>query len=291
MTSITLFGIGTAVNWYAESFALTLKRRDCSESTKRRIKILTYNLNRAYTTSINKGEEQEVSDLIISQDADIVLLQEFNPILYKQINKKLRDTYPFGSYESDESRFKSVYSRYAIEEYQQLIIESEVLPICSMKVCVDGAKIIIFNCHLKSNEFSVVYREWKNKDIGLLAGFKMMATLIIQGYKMRQKQARVIVNGIRNTSLPAFVCGDLNDVSGSKILQVFKNDGFSDAWWQLGQGFGFTYWGMNLRFRLDHILYRGKSVCPYSIKVLHSEFSDHRPIVATFYIDDNIIEN
>lgn len=291
ISSIILLGMGVVVNWHNETFALNIRRRVDSVSKRRQIKILTYNLNRAYTTSINKGEEQEVADFIRDQDADIVLLQEFNPILYKQINEKLRDSYPFGSEESGGSRFKSVYSRYAIEDYQQLIIESEVLPICFMKVCVNGVRILVFNCHLMSNEFSVVYRELKNNNIGLQAAFKKMVASILQGYKMRQEQARVIVNGIRNTSLPVLICGDLNDVYGSKVLQILKKDGFSDAWWQLGQGFGFTYWGMKMRFRLDHILYRGKSVCPYSIKVVHSEFSDHRPIVATFYVEDNIIDN
>ena len=282
--SFVLMGIAMAVNWQMEAFPFSFNIKSDRDANKSNIKILTCNLNRAYTTSVNNGTEQEVADFIRKQEADVVLLQEFNPLIYKQIDDILRNSYPYGIDDDEGNRFKSVYSRYVIKEYKQLTTEKEVLPVCSMEVCVNGVNILVFNCHLKSNEFSTVYRAVKNSHKNLLSGVPKSISSIMRGYKTRQYQTRMILNEIVNSEQPVFLCGDLNDVCGSRVLRSFKKAGFKAAWWQLGNGLGFTYWGMNMRFRLDHILYRGKSISPNSIKVLNSNFSDHRPMVATFCV-------
>jgi len=278
-----LLGIDAIFNWRTEAYAFCINKGHRKLSDKACIKILTYNLNRAYSTSINKGTESEVADFIKAQDADIILLQEFNPHIYTQINKELRDAYPYGNIVSDESRFKSIYSRYSIKDYQQLTTASEVLPICSMKLYVNGEQILVYNCHLQTNNFSTVYKEMRESSIGILKGIKKIVTSIIQGYNMRQEQVKMILSQIDRIETPVIVCGDLNDVGGSKVIRYFKKEGFCDAWWQKGRGFGFSYWGLNMRFRLDHVLYKG-NVQPTSIEVTKSPYSDHRTLVATFYV-------
>lgn len=83
--------------------------------------------------------------------------------------------------------------------------------------------------------------------------------------------------------IPVIVCGDMNDVSGSKTLRTLQEgELMKDAWWESGCGFGFTYRGHRfMRFRLDHVLY-SSHIESKSIKVVEQQFSDHNPIVTEF---------
>lgn len=54
-----------------------------------------------------------------------------------------------------------------------------------------------------------------------------------------------------------------------------------DAWWNGGNGLGFTFSGYGLHLRLDHILYNDKLKL-IDIKVENSTLSDHSPLIAEF---------
>ncbi len=284
IVAVLLIGVAAIVNYKTESFALNFKKRYRNKDDKRSFKVLTYNLNRAYDSSINRGTDQEALELIKAQDADIVLLQEFNPFLYEEIHNGLRAIYPFGSQDGEGSRFKSVYSRYPVLEYQQLESKREVFPICSMKFNIDGRICRIVNCHLQSNNFSKVYREWRNNSLGLLKAIRKTIALIQEGNISRQYQVDALLEHLKDHKEPALVCGDFNDVGGSIALKKLKSAYLMDAWWNMGNGYGFTFWGLHLRFRLDHILYSSDNLIPSDIRVVPSVSSDHRPLVATFNI-------
>lgn len=281
--AVIVFAFAALINWRAEAFAMNFRSSQNSYKGQVTLKVLTYNLNRAYITSVNNGSEQDVIDFIKEQDTDIVLLQEFNPTIYSDINKKLKEKYPYGTLDEEGNRFKSVFSRYPIVDYQQLDANGEILPICVMEVDVNGRKCCIATCHLMSNNFSVVYREIKGECINLIAGVKKTIDAIRQGCRSRQKQAKILLEYLKGKDAPILVCGDFNDVSWSGTMRRFAEVGYADAWWKKGFGFGFTFWGMKMRFRLDHILYNER-LKPIWIRVVHSNLSDHRPLVAAFSI-------
>lgn len=58
-------------------------------------------------------------------------------------------------------------------------------------------------------------------------------------------------------------------------------DDLKDAWWERGNGFGWTYFGWHLRLRLDHILYSNELEL-VDVKVVDSDISDHKPLMAKF---------
>ena len=281
--AVILLAIAALINWRTEAFALNFRSSQNNETDKETLKVLTYNLNRAYSTSVNYGSEQDVLKLIKKQEADIVLLQEFNPTLYSELNEGLKISYQYGTSDDEGNSFKSVFSRYPIADYQQLDANGETLPICVMNVVVNGRKCCVATCHLMSNNFSVVYREIKNQGINLMDGVKKTIDVIRQGCKTRQKQTEILLEYLKGTEAPILICGDLNDVAQSNTMIRFAKAGYSDVWWKKGLGFGFTYWGMKMRFRLDHILYNER-LKPIWIHVIHSNLSDHRPLVATFNI-------
>lgn len=287
------------LNWRTETFALHLFR-------KRRynpdFRILSYNVNRAHEISVNKGTAEELINIILRQKADLVLLQEYNVELYPEVQERLCKVYPFGCGTENTSRFKSVFSHFPIESCEQLMVDAndpqfelfqnaiyckkqhndlEVLPICKLKVRVRDKQVQIFNCHLMSNNYSVVIRNLRKKGKCIFAGIFPVLHRMVFGSQARELQAKVIGSHI-DSSMPTLICGDFNDVSGSSPLNVLQRFGLSDAWWKGGFGFGFTFHGMGLRFRLDHMLYSSLNMRLTNVSVPHSNVSDHDPIVCDF---------
>lgn len=282
-------------NWWSESFALHLFEKKTGDYD---LRVLTFNVNRAYEISVNKSSTKELITFILQQDADLILLQEYNAELYPEVQKQLGTKYPYGSGTENTSRFKSVFSRFPIESCEQLMVDSndpqyelfqnaiyckkkhdelEVLPICNMKIRVGGRLIQVFNCHLMSNNYSIVIRNLRKKGRSLIYGVLPVLYRIDFGYKVRELQTTIIRKHIDHNN-PVLVCGDFNDVGGSSPLKIMQSYYLSDAWWKGGFGFGFTFHGMGFRFRLDHVLYSSK-LSLVNVLVPHSDVSDHDPII------------
>lgn len=287
------------LNWWSESFALHLFKR---ESEDYDFRVLTFNVNRAHEISVNRGTTDELIDFILEQKADIVLLQEYNADLYPQVQEKLSQVYPYGSGRDSNSRFKSVFCKFPIESCEQLMVDAddlqyelfrnaiyckknhdgkEIMPICRLKVMIGEKVVQLFNCHLLSNNYSVVIRNLRKKGKSLAHGFLPIWRRIDFGLKARELQAQIICKNIE-LGLPTIICGDFNDVSGAPSLRILKKRGFVDAWWKGGLGFGFTFHGLGLRLRLDHILHSPHELNLKKINVPHSEVSDHYPLVSNF---------
>lgn len=304
--SLTLIISAILINRCTQVFSFHPLRK---QADRYDFRVLTMNANRAHKISVNKGTADELIDFIVKQDADIVLLQEYNAELYPLVQERLKMVYPFGSDEA-HSRFKSVFSRFPIESCEQLVVEAsnprykllqskyyckktvggtEILPISKLKVRINGKLIQIFNCHLMSNNYSVVVRNLRKKNKALIRGVVSIWKRIDFGSKVRKLQTEIICDHFEQ-EMPTLVCGDFNDVNGSSALSVFRNRRFVDSWWKNGLGFGFTFHGMGLRLRLDHILYDPQKFKLVNISVPYSDVSDHNPIICSFVIGKNSVE-
>ena len=286
-----LFASMIVLNSYTETFPLHIYHRRANGRCF--IRILSYNVNRAYSFSENHGTINELTDFITLQDPDVVALQEYNQLLYPELRSRLHEDYPYEIQEGNGcQRFRSVFSKYPISNFKQLQAEEDIsktainLPICVMTINVDGILIQLVNCHLMSNNFSVFMREyggdiWKS----FMPSLTKLVRLIDNGYAVRRMQAVIatdyLVTSDKNRQI---VCGDFNDICGSTTMRSFKRAGLSDAWWKGGLGYGHTYHGMGLRLRLDHILFTRKSMKLINVYVPHSYCSDHDPIVCDFSI-------
>jgi len=288
-----------ALNWWSETFALHLFRE---KKRKYDFRILTYNVNRAHETSTNKGTTEELIAFILEQDADIVLLQEYNAELYPLVLEQLSKEYLYGSGIDATSRFKSVFSRFPIESCEQLMVDSrnpeyevfqnaiyckkqyngmEIMPICKLLLNINGHKVQVFNCHLMSNNYSVVIRNLRRKGVFICKGLLPILARVDFGYKARELQTRVIKERVDRND-PTLICGDFNDVGGSSPIRILQSLGIKDAWWNRGFGFGFTYHGYGLKFRLDHVLYTPTKIELVNINIPNLFFSDHNAIVCDF---------
>lgn len=297
--TLLLLFITLWLNWVSETFAIHDIRNQIKGLGE--LRVLTYNVNRAHEISVNKGTTQGLIRFIERQEADIVLLQEYNAELYPEIRKRLMQAYPYELGTEKGSRFKSVFSKYPIEDYEQLWVRAddpryellqhswycksrdgkrEILPICSMVVKIGKNRLRVVNCHLMSNNYSVVIRNTCRKGRSLLRTILLIMKRVDFGYAVRKLQAEVVCQHLNRVCKdPVIVCGDFNDISGASTFSSFRKTGLKDAWWKVGWGFGFTYHGMGMRLRLDHILYSASSLDINRVFIPHSACSDHDPIV------------
>jgi len=296
--SVSVFAF--ILNWWSETFALHLLSRNKDGYDFR---VLTFNVNRAHKVSVNKGSTDELIDFILHQDADIVLLQEYNAGLYPSVQERFDLVYPYGNGIDNANRFKSVFSRFPIESCEQIMIDStnpqyelfqnalyckknqdgkEILPICNLIIRIGERRLQVFNCHLMSNNYSVVIRNLRKKSKCLWHGILPILHRMNFGYQARELQTKVLVNHI-DSNIPTLVCGDFNDIGGSVPLRRLQKSGFYDAWWKGGFGFGFTFHGLGLRFRLDHILYTPDCIRLRKVSIPHSNVSDHDPLICDLF--------
>lgn len=305
--AIILFLFDLWLNWNTETFAF--HRKKASTFQKGNIRILSYNINRAFNFSVNCGSTHDLIAFIEKQKADIVLLQEYSETVYPEVQKELAQHYPYNLGSELGKRFKSVFSKYPIKEFEQLKVRTndtfnnlmdsdlnidvhetnrEVLPICSVKVRVADYTLRIYNCHLMSNNLSVAIREKNSKKKSI---FKLITSIINRidyGYAVREQQVDSICHSLSDTAKEAIlVCGDFNDIRGSATLKALKRNGLKDAWWDGGCGFGFTYHGLGMKWSLDHIFYSDRTLTLKKIYIPHSNSSDHYPIVADFDFVDS----
>lgn len=282
-------------NAYYECFAYKGLMLSKSNYSPRTLTLVTFNVNLAYKELSTDEKAQRIADYLFEEDADFVLLQEYNPRLFPVVQKTLENKYSYGSPYQLADRYKAVYSKYPISEYIQLedernaderVIASEdkgYLPICGMTITVGGKELYVVNCHLHSNNLSSVLRGLRRKEVSLLIFFKEAIYLLSKGIEARKWQIRILAEHLRESNSPLLICGDMNDASGSTVMNMMKGKALKDAWWQNGFGFGFTLATKGMRWRLDHILY-SNGIEIDSIKVGCQGLSDHRPLVCKFQL-------
>ena len=296
---IVALALALMLNRWSETFSLYYFRQN---GRLYDFRVLTYNINRAHEISENKGTTEDLIDFILEQNADIVLLQEYNVKLYPLVQERLSQEYPYGSGVDITCRFKSIYSRFPIESCENLFVDSkipeyetfqnrlyckkqcngmEILPVCKLLIRIRNERLVVFNCHLMSNNYSVVIRNLSKNRKSLIHGLLQVLHRMDFGYKARDLQAKVISEQIE-PEIPTIVCGDFNDICGSSCMRRLQRIGLADAWWKGGFGFGFTFHGMRLRFRLDHVLFPEKYLLLKKVFIPDSNASDHNPLICDF---------
>ncbi len=80
---------------------------------------------------------------------------------------------------------------------------------------------------------------------------------------------------------PIILCGDFNDVPGSRTWQKIA-ELFEDAWLAAGEGNGFTSPASRPARRIDYLWVTGMRLTPLRLWVPVSDASDHLPVVGDF---------
>lgn len=106
-----------------------------------------------------------------------------------------------------------------------------------------------------------------------------------RSFALRSDNATALRQAIDASPANLIVCGDMNDVPSSHVYRLLRREDLHDAWADSGRGYAYTYNRHGLRYRIDHVFYRG------DIRALHADrlaggSSDHYPLLVSFDIDD-----
>lgn len=264
------------------------------------LKVMTYNV-----LSFNYNEPQLGSKpsssmkLILDANPDVVLLQEGNcrgvdwsevPSL-KPYMAELKSRYPY-TYQSNEGLSmisKYPFTTFALGECRNARSplgynrdQSSYLARAYDMQLPNGKPLRIVDFRLQSYHLSF----GKNMSVRVSPDAKPSAIeRMKRSFALRGNDADAIRTIINESPANLIVCGDMNDVSTSHVYRVIKGQDLHDAWAEVGSGYAYTYNRHGLRFRIDHVFYRGDIIALKARRVTGGS-SDHYPLIVEFDIEN-----
>ena len=256
------------------------------------ITILTWNTHRM--GDYKKPEQNEVLQYLLSQDADVICLQEVEvfksdryltlPEVREALSRKYRYSYiDFSQYDSRHQFGLMVWSKYPLINKQTLHYEwkGNLSNRCDIVVGRDTIRLI--NNHLESYSFTHKdLEDFDNKHNyeGLKATYYRLKEKWERALPLRNAQARVVRQEIEASPYPVIVAGDFNSIALSYVYWHISR-GLHDAWrslhpWQYGATCVHRGYGV----RIDYI-FSSDSLKPTDCAVIDTRGSDHKPVVAT----------
>lgn len=264
------------LNWEYEIIAFNPFREEGGGE----LKVMTWNVH--CSKGANKIRQEKIADLIMKEDADFVLLNEFNQDSCKVADSLLRVRYHYIEESWNHKKCSDIlYSKYAIFNYSRIKAPIKGFPFQVIKaiIAIGRDSVQIYGVHLMSNQN---YKSNLGKENGSgnnnlsLANYKY-------GQELRCSQGEWIGVEVLKSKHPVIVMGDMNDFNQSRPLNILTSYGLRDSWWEGGNGYGCTFHDGWLRLRIDHILHSDKLKL-YNIKVIDTNLSDHNPVIAGFSI-------
>lgn len=245
-------------------------------------------------------KKNETLDYILSTDADVVNIQEYDVLDTKgpwkikesQVDS-LKTLYPY-QYTDLDLKY-ALFSKYPFEQIELHTPREARLAMLGFKLNIKGHEIHLINVHLKSigltPEDKTLYKEaldlpaTKSELKRELKEVKsQLLSKLSEAFKIRTIQARAARNIVDSIGGPFIVAGDFNDIPNCYAVRTIKGKDMHDAYAEAAFGPTITYHGDKFYFRIDQILYRGpfKAV---DIERGDISSSDHNPLLATFVFD------
>jgi endonuclease/exonuclease/phosphatase family metal-dependent hydrolase len=145
---------------------------------------------------------------------------------------------------------------------------------------INGKMVRVFNVHLETTGFNRTLRkyaklEMKGADIEENAIVRAIYGNYTSGMVKRAVQADLMAHKISESTYPAIVCGDFNDVPYSFTYNTMKGnlvDGFKEC----GEGLMQTFRGKK-KVRIDYI-FHDESMTGENYYKLDLSYSDHYPV-------------
>lgn len=264
------------------------------------IKVMSYNVRifDAYNWQDGAATRDSILQIIEDQQPDVLCVQEFYHTttrkgfdLRSTISELLGADPPFLGYThvfSDQHFYGlATFSRYPIVDGGVIEFEDQKNNLCTyVDLEIDRDTLRVYNAHLASIKFQKEdYDAVEQKsDQAVTANVLRMTNLLLGAFERRADQVDVVLEHIISNPHPTLLCGDFNDTPVSYAYNRLTSE-LQDAFVTNGSGVGRTYVGKFPSFRIDYFMY-SDGLRSTSYHTVEKEYSDHRPIVATFSLED-----
>jgi len=187
--------------------------------------------------------------------------------------------------ESVENYGIAIFSKYPIIHSKHIAFHnSGTNAFIYADIVMNDDTVRVYNLHLQSIHLdkSDQILEPDNENIIDVEGTKSTIKKLRRAYIKRSEQVELAQRSIKNAPYPVLLCGDFNDTPISYAYQSIATL-LSDSYLQAGLGLGGTYIGRLPSFRIDYI-FNDDNFKAIDFQTLNIKLSDHKPIIATFYI-------
>ncbi len=257
------------------------------------MKVISYNVGAfsLYSSDAQVDNRVECADSIfsflMSQDADVICLQEFHVDDIDKVKQYLRRHFKgykaeyFINHQGGHGSGNVTLSRYPVKGKGVINFDESANLALYTDYEVDRRQFRVYNCHFQSYgiSFNGIVRAIAENDEEAFAatGRKVKKSILL-----RPKQVNQVFNHIEDCPTDAFVCGDFNDNPMSYTYQRMKR-GRKDSFVEAGKGFGATFSLLWPMLRIDYVLMpkRCKGV---THEVPRLPYSDHYPVVTEVQI-------
>jgi endonuclease/exonuclease/phosphatase (EEP) superfamily protein YafD len=263
------------------------------------LKVMTYNVLAFNYNEPKIGDKPSATmKLILDANPDVVVLQEGScrgldwsdvPSLKPYIGQmKARYPYIYQSNEGLSMMSKFPFTTVALGEPQNARSplgynrdQSSYLARAYDLELPMGKQLRIIDFRLQSYHLSF----GKNMSVRVSPDAKPSAMeRMKRSFALRGNDAVALRAAIDDSPGNVLVCGDMNDVSASHVYRVIRGNDLRDAWADVGCGYAPTYNRHRLKYRIDHIFYRG-DIPALTAKRIKGGTSDHYPIMVSFDMD------
>ena len=252
------------------------------------LRVMTYNIHDEGDSL--GGRLDEFVKSIDKKNIDVLVLCEVDTPYKSAVRFELNKVFSHYSYlKSHSTSPTQVFSKYPVTDIYQFEYHDENgIPKTSgtwlMNLHTPQGEVKFTACHFSSNRDGLKEKPTGSFISWLPTNGELVESLKL-GYIKRGIESETLRDSLNKYDIPKIVVGDFNDIGGSyTVRQIIGND-LSDAWWEGGFGFGFTYDMYHLLLRLDHVFYSDKDIELVGVKVLNDwKYSDHYPLVADLRI-------
>lgn len=257
---------------------------------ERTFSLLTYNIYHGKNLRPQNGHGPNAPlEYILSQDADIVSLQELGSLSSKEIasitpelRQALLRKYPHHVFINNVLA-SAVLSKYPIT------LERNGTDYMLVEVNLPDMDLQLMNVHLSSYRLSEADNSVVRDIKGMHSARRSIEQLrgpitgkLKEAFRNRALAAAEVRSVINEINGPLIVAGDFNDVPSSWAYRVVRGDDLDDAYTQTGTGMMITYNMHGFYFHIDQVLYRPDPLRALSVKKQGQNTSDHYPLLCTF---------
>ena len=267
-------------------------------------KVLSYNVKLfdLYSWDNQFTNRNNILDLIKSEKADIICLQEF----YYDITGKfttldtLIKSQSAKNYYVSDSQFKKnkyhfgmiIFSKYPIINKGDVRYGNSSNLTSFADIVIKNDTIRVYNNHLQSIKFNYSdYEMMDSLDLKInsakINSAKNITKLLRTAFEKRAVQAEQLAEHISKSPYKTIVVGDFNDTPISYTYNTITNTGLKDAFCESGNSISNTYVGKFPSFRIDYILH-SKELKSFNYNRIKEEYSDHYPITCEFIINSSV---
>jgi endonuclease/exonuclease/phosphatase family metal-dependent hydrolase len=258
------------------------------------IRVVDWNIRSFEGLSTQKEKKRldrmSVAEVILSQKADIICLQEFNHSNAQDNISLFSKQFPYHYFPADFEKpnlgYKAgsvIFSKFPIidnqkQKYPGTLGESLIYA----DIVTPADTIRVFTTHLQSFRFSkkdyqgietIKHTEEKALDASLSLAQKMKNACTRRG-----EQATIVRKALDESLHPAMICGDFNDVPNSYTYYHIRDD-WQDVFLKTSLGIGRTFIALAPTLRIDYIL-PDNHFKIHQFDMVDEGLSDHLMLVA-----------